>query len=155
MNGNSTDIEKHNALTASLMGYLKDEQAVDFCMSVVYVAHVWDDLVDGGQRTAKEINDAFWACLFSIPYNPFYQKHSSVLRPVMMNAVLQWEDANTLEHGSAHDKHMAFMLRASICQLFNVCAMLLHGLDYARSVGPDLRRLYEESLESFMEEKNA
>ena len=143
-----------SALKEKLMRFMKgDEHAVAFCMGMVYVAHLWDDLVDGDRsRTGREISDGFRICLVDIQANPFYRANSSSLLPVIMNSIMRWQDANFLEHGSDHDKHLAYGHRASFLDLLNFCAMLVGGFSWAEEVGPEMRRMYEEPLESFMEE---
>lgn len=145
--------EQQEIVYLELCQYLKNKEAVAFCMDVVAIAHAWDDLVDKDKDlSTAQINDAFFHAMFGIRMNPFYQKYQAYIEPVMINAILQWQDANTLETGTDHEKHMAYMLRASILQLFNFCAYLVGGFQYAREVGPAMRNLYEETLESFMEE---
>jgi len=149
-----TDAEKEQALQEKLMYYLKGNfAAVQFCMYVVFVAHLWDDLIDQDNvRSEADINNAFMIALVEIPSNPFYMANVNELRPIMRNTIMQWLDANKLERGTDHDKHMAFMLRSSICQIFNYCAYLVGGPEWANEVGPHMRRLYEEPLEDFMKE---
>ena len=151
-----TDIEKDRQLREKLNYFFKGNlAAVEMCMQLTFIAHVWDDLIDKDKvLTDHEISTAFRILLVDLPYNPFYTDHIVDLRPLIMNVILQWWDANVLERGSDHDRHMAYMLRASFLQIFNYCAYLIGGPDWAGEVGPDMRRLYEESLESFMEEMN-
>jgi hypothetical protein len=152
-----TELKNQMVLQEKLMFFLKENiAAVHLCMNLTYIAHLWDDLYDNDRtRTGKEINDAFRIALVDIPLNPFYLEHLTDFRPLMMNAILQWQDANNLENpGSEHDKHMAYMLRASFLQIFNYCAYLVGGPDWAAQVGPDMRRLYEEPLNEYMKEMN-
>lgn len=148
------EIKQQAALIEKLRYFLKEDiDAVRFCIDFVFICHLWDDLIDKDkERTDTDINDAFLAALVEIPGNPFYMRHMHVLRPVILNIILQWEDANTLERGSDHDKQMAWMLRAGMLQIFNVCAYLVGGPAWAREVGPGIRRMYEETLHDFMEE---
>jgi hypothetical protein len=137
-----------------MLYFLKGDQwAVQFLVDLLYIIHVWDDLIDKDKkRSDGEINDAFKKCFIDIPSNPFYEKYRYDLRPLILNMILQWEDANTLDHGSDHDKHMAFMLRAGYFQIVNYCAYLTGGADWARRVGPQARRLYGEDLNDYMKE---
>ena len=50
----TTEAEQSEQLRVKLVYYLKgDIAAVDFCMAIIYVAHLWDDLIDGDrQRSA-------------------------------------------------------------------------------------------------------
>ena len=151
-----TELIKQQELSNRLMYFLKgDCNAVKMCMDLTYIAHLWDDLVDKDRtRSDTDINDAFRLALVEIPMNPFYRKFSFDLSPLFLNTILQWEDANVLESAEEHDKDMAYMLRASFLQIFNYCAFLIGGPLWAREIGPDMRRLYAEPLNSFKEEMN-
>ena len=149
-----TEILQQQILTDKLARLLKGNfAAVKLCLDLVFIAHVWDDLYDKDrERTGEDISNAFRIALVEIPENPFYIQNLSDLRPLMMNVILQWQDANVLEHGNDHDKHMAYMLRAGIVQVISYCAYLIGGVEYAKEVGPDIRRLYEEGLQDFLKE---
>ena len=146
---------KQKAWIEKLAPCLKDDQwAIQFCIDVMFIAHLWDDLIDKDTfRTGEDINEAFRIALIDIPKNPFYLAHIGDLRPVMMNVILQWQDANVLEKGSRQDRAKAFMLKASVLQLFNYCAYLVGGPQWAFEIGPDLRRLYEESIDDYIGSK--
>ena len=148
------ELEQQKKLTEKLNYFLKgDIAAVHLCLNLTYIAHLWDDLFDRDrQRSGQDINDAFRIALVDIPLNRFYLEYITDLRPLIMNAILQWEDANILDHGNDHDQHMAFMLRASFAQIFNYCAYLVGGPDWAREVGPEMRRLYDESFDEYKKE---
>lgn len=147
-------MEENKELPDKILHYMMgDKAAALFCLQLVNVAHLWDDLIDKDRKPSdKEINEAFQIMLLSIPSNPFYVEHREALQTLIQNAILQWKDANVLERGSDHDKHMAYMLRASITQIFNYCAFLIGGQEWTDKIGPEMRRMYEEPLESFMEE---
>lgn len=132
-----------------------DKYAVSFCIDLLRVIHIWDDLHDGDyHRSRIEINWAFTQALLGFTTNPFFMANLNDLRPLIMSAILKWQDSNHLElpDTSEHDKHMAYMLRAGIYEIFNYCAYLTGGKQWADQVGPDMRRLYGEQLESFLEE---
>ena len=119
---------------------------------------LWDDLIDRDTvRSSQDINQAFMLALCGIPGNSFYDQHRFLLQPLFINSILQWLDANVLEKSkSIHDRRMAWMLRASILQIFNFCAYLIGGLEWYIKVGPSMRRIYEETFSDFNEEmKNA
>lgn len=149
------ELEHQENLIEVLMHALKgNEAAVRFCIDITFIAHVWDDLVDRDkERTSDEISNAFKSALVDIPSNPFYLANINDLRPLMMNVILQWQDANKLEvNGNTHDKHMAFMLRASFIQLFVYCAFLCGGGGWAETIGPEIRRIYQEDLFMYLKE---
>ena len=147
---------KSEALAKRLFYYMKgNHDAVKFLMDLTYACHVWDDLIDKDEyRTSEEINHAFKIAFIGIQSNPFYLHYQLDLRPLILNAILQWEDANILDHGSEHDQHMAFMLRAGMLQIYNYCAYLIGGPQWAREVGPDMRRLYTENFNDYVKEMN-
>ena len=146
--------EDNKALRSMLMFFLKgDTNAIQFCMDVMYVCHIWDDLIDkDNELSDKQIHEAFTILMLHIPENPFYQAFGVKLRPLLHNMIIQWKDANTLERGDEHDRHMAYMLRASPLQVINYCAVLVGGADWYDEVGPDMRRMYQEDFDKFMKE---
>ena len=137
-----------------LQFFLKDDQwAIQLCLDLVYIAHLWDDLIDKDKdRSGSDINMAFAVALINIPANPFYKVHAATLHPILLNTILKWQDANTLEVGSEHDMRLAFVHRAGIVEIFNICAYLIGGMPWAVEHGPDIRRMYQESWDEFSEE---
>ncbi|MDY6893841.1 MAG: hypothetical protein SVO01_00260 [Thermotogota bacterium] len=146
--------EERNQLEKTLLFFLKgDILAVKFCLDCWFVAHIWDDIIDKDTNVKdKDVNKAFKKALIDIPSNPFYIQNRNSLTAIILNAMLQWQDANVLEKGSLHDKHMAYMLRACMIQAFCFCAYLVGGQEWYDAIGPDLRRIYSEKLEDFIEE---
>lgn len=148
--------EQTSALRADLAALLGDPAAVDFCMSLMGLIHAWDDLVDRDKPLEPQvINRAFLTALVDLPLNPFYHRHVQALAPVLINAFLQWRDANTMEQAeipTEKDLNLAFVLRASVFQVFVFCAFLIGGIELSREIGPDIRRLYVEHLEEYKEE---
>lgn len=137
--------------------FLKGDQgAIRFCEDIWKICHIWDDIVDNDNPTYEEVCDAFRIALVDLNYNPFFNAFRDQLVPLMMNIILQWEDSNILDHGSDHDKHMSYMLRAAPISIINYCALLVGGPEWVRKVGPDIRRIMIEDFNSYMEEmKNA
>lgn len=131
--------------------------AVKFCLDLWDISQVWDDLVDKDSDVpAEKISDAFTKAIFELTGNPFYVEHIMTFRPLIMDTILQWEDANSLEHSTDQAKHMAYMLRAGIYNIFCYCAFLIVGHDAYRAMQGKMRLMYGETLQSFMEEmKNA
>ena len=128
--------------------------AVRFCKDLIALIHVWDDLIDRDvERTDNEINDAFRIALIEIPSNPFYRAYQNHFIPLIMNCILQWEDANKMEAGDDLDnKKMAWMLRASVVQIISYCAFIIGGMEWSRKIGVSIREMYEEKLEDFLKE---
>lgn len=142
-------------LQAHLSPIIRDADAMRFCLQLMDLIHVWDDLIDKDREVDDTtINRAMLTALVDIPLNPFYHRHIQTLAPLMLNAFLQWQDANSMEVSDAPDSdlNMAWMLRASVYQIFAFCAFLTGGMDYALRVGPTIRRMYGETLEQYKQE---
>lgn len=136
-----------------LVLFKQDQNAVNFCMELLYVYHLWDDLVDGDKERSKEsINHAFMSILTQFQRNPFYRHYQDDLLPLITSTILQWFDANQMEKGNLNDLRKAFMLRAAIIQVWAYCAYLIGGVDYYLEVGPTIQRMYEEDFDEFVGE---
>jgi len=149
------EFTKQEDLEKKLNYFLKKNVfAVKFCMDMIYIAHLWDDLVDKDKnRTSEDISTAFKIIIVGIGENPFYTSNYLILKTTLINIILQWEDANVLEKSeNEHDVQMSWMLRAGIIQLISTCAFLVGGWDWSKEIGPSIRRLYEEILSEFLEE---
>lgn len=121
--------------------------AMRFCADMVEIAHVWDDLVDCDKPVSAVTADAaFRKLLLEVPANDFYRANFNFLHPVMVMVWAQWSAANAMEtHPFKNDMAKAYMLRASLYQLFHACAVICGGLDWAAEIGPEVYRLYGES----------
>lgn len=140
------------AFTAAFDRWFKgNTAAMKFCADMTEVAHVWDDLVDADKPVSSVKADvAFRKMMLEIPSNEFYRANFTFLHPVIVMIWAQWTAANGMEtHPFKGDREKAFMLRASLYQLFHACAVLCGGLDWAAQIGPEVYRLYGESLETF------
>lgn len=140
------------AFTQAFDRWFKGNQsAMRFCADIVMVAHVWDDLVDADKPVScATADEAFRKLMLEVPANEFYRANFSFLHPVLVMIWAQWSAANSMEtHPIKGDREKAFMLRASLYQLFHACAVLCGGLDWAAQIGPEIYRLYGETLESF------
>ena len=139
------------AFTQSFDRWFKGNQsAMRFCADMVEVAHVWDDLVDGDKPvTSSKANSIFRKMMLEIPSNEFYRANFTFLHPILVMVWAQWDAANAMEtHPFKDDMAKAYMLRASLYQLFHACAVLCGGLDWAGQIGPEVYRLYGENLEA-------
>ena len=128
--------------------------ASQFIVDLFCLVHVWDDLIDQDHDlTEAQVNNAFIYALIEMPQNPFYAQNVNALNPVMMNAILSWQEANVLERSEAiQDKRIAFGLRASMLDIISFCALLVGGKDWARECGPDIKRLNVEDWDEFVQE---
>jgi hypothetical protein len=150
-----TDEEISKNLYLQLFPLLKgNTEATVFCVDLMNICQVWDDLIDRDVKyTDNDINRTFQTLLFSLPMNEFYVKYQNELRPLIMNSILKWFDANKMEQGKEEsDLNMAYMLRAEIYSIFCYVAFLVGGINHAKEVGIEIRRIYGEKLPEFIEE---
>jgi hypothetical protein len=119
--------------------FMGNDSAIQFCNDIVYIAHLWDDLIDcDKERSPHDINMAFTAALGTVQLNPFYQDNIKSLAPLMMAATLKWQAANVLEHGSDDQKFAAFMIRGAFVDIILFCLYLIGGYAYSCEAGPKL-----------------
>jgi hypothetical protein len=137
-----------------------DLASIKFCLDLLEVAHVWDDLVDKDNRlTSGEINRVFITAIFGLQNYPLW--FSAGLNHLVLNSFLKWRDANEIENNplsSDDDLSKSYMLRAGLYDVFAVIAYHLYGDEWAREVGPKIRLLYGEKLKDYileMRSKNA
>jgi hypothetical protein len=129
-----------------------NQAAVGFCLDIVAIAHIWDDLIDKDKPvTDDQINGLMFTALIGIQANPFYSQYRDDLRPVMASAICQWQTANELEKSDdTNDHDKAFVLRASILSIVQFCAMLIGGAKWAADCGVEIWRFYHETKDSFL-----
>jgi len=151
---NHEGLSQEQVLRQNLAFFFKgDPDAIEFFMTLWRITQTWDDLIDKDTECAdQDINDAFRMALIELPVNRFYAINQHILTPLILNMILEWQDANVLEQDSEHDRHMAWMLRAGILEIIPMCAYIIGGADWAREQGPEMRRIYQEKLEDFMKE---
>lgn len=116
--------------------------ATEFCILLIEILHVWDDLIDRDKPVSPEmINSTFWKSLIELPRNPFYQLHFHDLNPILSVAIQNWHAANSMEATELDaDKEIAFILRSSYADLVIKAAYLIGGYHWARQVTPRIRR---------------
>lgn len=133
--------------------YPNNPHAVQLCMDLVYCSDKIDDVVDEGKISKQESYQLFTKLLVDIPSNPVYQLIGHELRPILLNVMLNWQMANELESNPTDDDlNKCYMLRASLYDIFGFLAYKLYGGEWFARVGPDIKRLYGESLENYKEE---
>jgi len=131
-----------------------NQDAVMFCMELLYVYHLWDDLYDGDkERDKEEINHAFMTILTGFRRNAFYRTFQHDLLPLITSSILQWTDANEIElEGEESELPKSYMLRANIVQIWGYCAYLIGGFNHYKEIGGIIQKLYEEDFDVYIEE---
>lgn len=136
-----------------LLYFLKDDKhAMLFCLDLLYVSHLWDDLLDlDKQRSGEEINEAFIRSLWRIPSNPFYRQCQPALLPMMYNALSMWLESSTLKKGDENGKLAAFALDNAVVEIIHFCILIKGTIDWAREVGPEFWALFGPTTEDLTE----
>ena len=120
-----------------------DEHATRFLLSMLDVAHLWDDLVDRDRiPTDSEVNKAFTDMLITLPANPFFRRYQEHLHPIVVNSIINWRVSNQLENGRSeiHRLEIAYILRSSFVDLWTQVAYIMGGMDHAVAMGFKVRR---------------
>lgn len=129
--------------------YLNDSRAVNLAMQILFVVHVWDDLIDKDKTvTSSMINKAFRYAIYDIPTNPIMNRELNIL---WLSCYNQWLAANEMEI-KKEQYEKAYMLRAAIYSMFLQIASVVGGLDHAEKISYELFSLYGESFSMYKEE---
>ena len=133
--------------------YQHNQSAVMLALTLFDISQAWDDLVDGDSINPDEVNKCFLNCLFVLPTNPIVQSMPELPHHIY-NVFLRWRDATWLENNEPTDDNLnkCYMLRAGFYDIFVLIAAKLYGDDYARRVGPSVRKFYGETLNEFKRE---
>lgn len=136
-----------------LQFFLKDDkQALLFCLDLLYIAHKWDDLIDGDKELEKEeINQAFVKCLAGVPSNPFYQEFQAVLMPMMYNALTLWLESNELKKGDVDERLAGFTIEHTVVEIIHFCILMKGQIDWAREVAPEFWQLFGPTMDELNE----
>lgn len=141
--------EKQDRLLYFLKG---DKYALLFCLDLLYISHLWDDLLDvDNERTGEDINEAFIRSLWRIPNNPFYRQCQPALLPMMYNALTMWLESNSLKKAAGNGKVAAFALENAIIEIIHFCILVKGTIDWAREVGPEFWALFGPTTDDLAE----
>lgn len=129
-----------------------NEPAVDLCLMVGRISHVWDDVLDGDRPvSALDLHQAFFDAMITVQEHPFMVQHRADLQPALRLAIFDWIAANELEEGSDHDRTLAFCLRDSLSAFAVQCAHLIGGPAYAAQNSARVRRFFQdETLQQYL-----
>lgn len=133
--------------------YQGNQAAVMLAITLFDISQAWDDLIDGDSISSEEINQCFLNCLFILPTNPVAQAMPELPHHIY-NVFLRWRDATWLERNEPTDDNLnkCYMLRAGFYDIFVLIAAKIFGDEYARQVGPEIRKFYGEKLNEYKQE---
>jgi len=142
-------------LVANAVG--NDMDALAFLRGIASVMHTWDDLIDKDREIEdEEINAAFWFALVELPTNPFYAANAEMLRPIVVQSIVNWRAATAMERAATceqyNDLKITFIIRSTYIDLVVMAACILGGPDWAAKVAPDLRRwAHSEGFKGYLD----
>lgn len=131
-----------------------NSDAQDLYEKLVFVAHLWDDLIDGDKRSEEDIHKAFMFCLVHIPMNKVYKAYHTQLAPLIHTAVMGYITANTMERsGDGHQVEIAHGLRYAIAQVAVFMVILTNSHERALEILPALwKQMMPERWEEYAKE---
>lgn len=90
-----------------------DATVLDLYLRVAYIAHAWDDLVDGDKSV--KVHEFMANVLLHLPMNAAYQRFGAELRTLFFTGAASYMAANVMERsGDAHKLELAHYLRYQI-----------------------------------------
>lgn len=126
-----------------------NDAAVQAALDLLEIAHLWDDLVDGDKEIqAEHANVTMRKAMLDLPLNPFWSANLRVLQPLLYSCYLQWHTANFFEQEDIH-LEKAYMLRASVYQIFAMFALICGGVEWAEEITVEVWQTYGEKVENF------
>lgn len=125
---------------------LGNRDAYDVMAEFHKIAHLIDDMVDGdveADQRSQAMLQILEFCLVRVTDLPFYANNFLSYRPVVMQALLLYDEANRLEKEPDEElKCAAFVFRGSEELIYYHTAYLVGGLEHAVKVREEYRRLW-------------
>lgn len=115
--------------------------AVQFLVTLFDVLHCVDDVTDRDKTvTTRQVQDAFYHALITLPRSQFYQDNFVILNGALQTSILNWHAANRMEVSTVNNaKEVAYVLRSSYNDLITLSALVIGGEDWACKVAYECR----------------
>ena len=122
-----------------------NEDAAQMMLDIAACSHIYDDLIDGDKRVQPEdIHSLVWRLLATIPLNPFFREHETMLRPLLITGIINWHAANQMEQGGELEElRIAHAIRYSIGDVGLMAMALAGGHDHAVKNARRARLLFQ------------
>lgn len=130
-----------------------NEAAIHFAYCVLEQVAIYDDIIDKDKTLSdSEIHRAFWIANVEMPRNPFYRANFDLLNPLVMQAIINWRIANSIENAGKASE-ISFIIRSSYADILVMCCLLVGGIEYAESAGLEIRTIiHDEGLSAYLQE---
>jgi hypothetical protein len=129
--------------------------ALDLYQKLVFIAHLWDDLIDKDKEVnPDDINQAFEFALVHIPTNAFYRQYFDSLSPLIYSGVMGYLVANKMEKSSdPHQVEIAHYLRYAIANIVSFSVGVLNTREDALRILPEAwKQMMPERIDEYMKE---
>ena len=128
-----------------------NSDAVAMLKMLASISQAADDFVDGDTRSSDRMSAMLKMCLIDLPGNEFYRQHHSILAPIMLVAIAQWNASNEWAHSQSEDIQMfGYVYREALEQIIPVVAQICGG--DALEVAKEVNEFYhQQNAETFKE----
>jgi len=147
-------------LYEKLAFFMKGEvNAIKLSIDMIYVCHLWDDLIDRDrERGPEDIHKALRIAFAEMPSNPLYQAYQQQFSSLMASAACQYIDSTKLEKGNDDEKLTAFWIRNALLSVLHYCMFLVGGPEWVAEQGPEFWRTFgltNAKFQEFLKEESA
>lgn len=132
--------------------FKQDHDAIRLILIIFDIGETWDDLIDKDKPVPDEtIHKAFWQSIVGLQGNPFFQKHSPMIVPVLAAGMNAYMDSVELEKGDINSRVVAFGMRDFYLEVVPLIIGLSQGYESMRKNSRVLRTWLMDSHETFFE----
>lgn len=152
------DLSRSEEISKFLEWTKGNSDAAKFLDDLYQSSQIIDDFGDGQvQDVLSAATKLAEAALVNMAINPFLQKHSGLLSPLLLTSLLNWYVASRWEKEPELEKKVfAFVLRESLNQVAFMVAYLCGGLQHAMETALDVMNTYHvkhgDLLKDYLEE---
>lgn len=141
---------------AFILYAVKDNKAAAALVAdIIRIGKLWDDLHDRDKDyTDRDLYEAFWSALVSIPSNGFYRENFDTIQPLVQSAIVSWSLSEVMESRPGISREIAHVIRYGAAEIVVMAAGICGGRNWAIEVGPEIwTRIMREDFAAFNTEQ--
>jgi len=121
-----------------------NHDAAEFMSNIAAIARLADNITDGdSDDPVSDMGDLLYRTLITMQLNPFYEKHKLSLFPVIVNAIVGWQNSEKWRKSPEPKKRIfAFVYRELVEQIMWTVALITGGIRHVHKVADEI---YEQS----------
>jgi hypothetical protein len=127
------------------------DAAIEWLVHLFDAIQFFDDVADGDKVERKDLDDALWSLLISMPTNPFYAANSLILSPIIATQILKWQASDKAERAGRADEQ-SFIWRAGYYDVVLMVVCIVHGQSKAKEAAETVLRIYGEKYADYKKE---